>query len=159
MKTYFDGSLKNEHKVLVKNVENRGLQQWTVFDDVVANSAGSDEEPSKIFDVYQEGSVLFIGQQFYLINKIGSCWDSEDSRGKFKMCIDTIYSSYALSTQMNFDSVYVYQKEYSQPDLTDSLYFNYYISLPKGLLIRTEKLRLTDTIYVEKIVSILDTEK
>lgn len=153
-RAFFDGSPVNSQKVIIKKLNNREAQQWMVFNDLGSENLSLEDEPNKIFDVYQKGNVLFIGEQFYLINKMGFCWDAEDQRGKFQMCIDSIYSRFPLSANLVFDSVYSYKKNYYQSEMTDSISYNYYISIPDGLLVRTDKLRLLDTVYVEKIVSI-----
>jgi sodium-dependent phosphate cotransporter len=74
--------------------------------------SGTAEEPSLIYPVLIKNNILFINEEMYFFNKPGFCWDGENAMGKYKMCIDEILPSLALSPKLQFDSVYVYSRTY-----------------------------------------------
>lgn len=68
--------------------------------------------PSKIYPLYYRDNVLFAQGKMLLFSKPGFCWDGEDALGKYKVCIDSIMSSYPVLPDVTIDSVYLYTLQY-----------------------------------------------
>lgn len=119
--------------VIAKFIGNRRLPE--LLEPTVPES-----NRNNIQNIYRNNNILFIDNSFFMINQPGFCWDDDKGFGKFRVCIDNILPSYTLNPSLEFDSVYVYKKEYYDPSALDSISYRMFISMPSNLLILTEKL-------------------
>ncbi|MCA6074372.1 Na/Pi symporter [Fulvivirga sedimenti] len=132
--TVWQDGRESEKSVLAK-VNRKGKERiWGM------NITGNEGAQSNIYDIYRDNNIIFINNNFFLINKPGFCWDDEKNRGKFKMCIEEILDEVRINENMTVDSVLIIKKEYYQPEALDSITFKYYLSASEKLLIRTEKM-------------------
>lgn len=100
------------------------------------------EQPALIFPVYVKNNSLFIGNDMYLFNKPGFCWDGEDSQGKYKACVEDVVNGMRL-TALTFDSVYVYSLQYVNSTTPKR---KIYISSTYQVILRHEILSPLDTV-------------
>lgn len=98
-----------ENKVVSKI--NRATQngQWIELSNTEPTSLYT---PSKIYPIYYRDNVLFVKGKMLLFSKPGFCWDGEDAVGKYKLCIDSVMSSYNVLPDATVDSVYIYSLRY-----------------------------------------------
>ncbi|MCU0368688.1 MAG: Na/Pi symporter, partial [Cyclobacteriaceae bacterium] len=89
--------------------------------------------------VFRRKNLMLINSEFFEFNKPGFCRDEEDVNGKFKTCIREIMPTYNVSAMLRVDSVYVFEKEWYQPQRVDSTTIRIYISAKENLLIKKEK--------------------
>lgn len=134
---------------VVTNVNKRTqMGEWTTFKGAEKKSG---EEPAIIYPVSIKNTTLFVGDQMFLFNRPGFCWDGENTLGQYKACIDKILpsASFANST---FDSVFVYTLKYKHT--SDSISHRYYLSAPFKITLQHEVVSASDRIDVlEKLVS------
>jgi solute carrier family 34 (sodium-dependent phosphate cotransporter) len=108
----------------------------------------TEQEPSLIHPVYVKNATLFVGDQMFLFNRPGFCWDGEDRLGKYRVCIDQVLPQMALA-DTSFDSVYVYKQHYmegggARPD------HRYYYSAAYKILLQHEELVAPDSAVVRE---------
>ena len=108
----------------------------------------TDQEPSLIYPVYVKNATLFVGDQMFLFNRPGFCWDGEDGQGKYRVCIDQVLPQMAVA-DISFDSVYVYKQHYVEgreprPD------HRYYYSAAHKILLQHEELITPDSAVVRE---------
>ena len=72
----------------------------------------------------------------YFFDKPGFCWNGESAKGKYRICIDTVYSSFKLSTDLTFDSVYVYKQRFYES--ADSSIVRYFVSSIYPIVVKKE---------------------
>ncbi|MDN4165729.1 Na/Pi symporter [Cytophagales bacterium LB-30] len=150
VRSYADKKTDTTFAIFKSDQEER-LKKWVVY----ANLEGSDpkEEPSNIYEIYQKGNVLFIQDKYFLLNKVGSCWDGEDALGRYKMCVDTILPQYRVQ-QLQFDSVWQYTKHYANAPLADSVQVQYWVSRSEQMVLQIEKTdKQGSVLYQEQINS------
>jgi sodium-dependent phosphate cotransporter len=99
-----------------------------------------ESENNNIQNIYRNNNILFIDKAFFMINQPGFCWDDDKGRGKFRVCIDEIIPSFSFNNTEQYDSVYVFKKEFYDPTPLDSISYRFLISVPANLMILTEKL-------------------
>lgn len=105
-----------------------------------------------VYQAYRNKNILFFNQSFFMVNRPGYCWDNESQDGKYKMCISKIIPTVNID-DMELTDVYVYTKNYYQPSVVDSVSYRYYVSIPKMVLVKKEKLSKTgEIIYKEELV-------
>ncbi|MEQ1588037.1 MAG: Na/Pi symporter [Cyclobacteriaceae bacterium] len=126
----------NTYKVVVKTYQNQPLSNWMVYDHAGENQI----EPSQVLSVYRRKNILIINNELFELNKPGFCRDSEDEHGKFRTCIIQLISELKLSPSLSVDSVYIFEKNWYQPNLVDSTRMRLYISASLNLLVKKEKL-------------------
>ncbi len=127
---------KNFYKLVVKTYHNQPLSNWMIYD--YNNEPKAD--PAKILSVYKRNNVLIINNELFELHKLGFCRDGEDEFGKYKNCIIQIVPKLILSPSLSADSVYIFEKEWYQPDRVDSTIARLYISATLNLLVRKETL-------------------
>jgi sodium-dependent phosphate cotransporter len=108
----------------------------------------TEQEPSLIYPVYVKNATLFVGDQMFLFNRPGFCWDGEDGQGKYRVCIDQVLPHMAVA-DISFDSVYVYKQHYvegreARPD------HRYYYSAAHKILLQHEELITPDSAVVRE---------
>jgi solute carrier family 34 (sodium-dependent phosphate cotransporter) len=121
---------------------------WLVFDGKYPES----DHPSVIYPVSWKNTALFIGNDMYLFNKAGYCWDGEDTRGKYQTCVGEVLQKFTVSG-LSFDSVYVFQRKYRAEN--DSIHRIYLSSHHKILLARDVSLR-DSVIRKEEIILFME---
>jgi solute carrier family 34 (sodium-dependent phosphate cotransporter) len=67
----------------------------------------SMEVPSKIYPIYFKDNVLFLKGGLIMFNKPGFCWDGENEKGKYSICIESTLNAYEVLPNVSIDSVYV----------------------------------------------------
>lgn len=133
------------YKMVVKTYQNQPLSNWMVYDHADANQVA----PSQIVSVYRRKNILIINNELFELNKPGFCRDSEDEHGKLKTCIIEILPVLTLSQSLSVDSVYVFEKNWYQPDRVDSTIMRLYISTTLNLLVKKEKINNQGTILTQ----------
>jgi hypothetical protein len=116
-----------------------------VYDHADANQVA----PSQIVSVYRRKNILIINNELFELNKPGFCRDSEDEHGKLKTCIIEVLPVLTLSPSLSVDSVYVFEKNWYQPDRVDSTIMRFYISTTLNLLVKKEKINNQGTILTQ----------
>ena len=133
------------YKMVVKTYQNQPLSNWMVYDHADANQVA----PSQIVSVYRRKNILIINNELFELNKPGFCRDSEDENGKIKTCIIQILPVLTLSPSLSVDSVYVFEKNWYQPDRVDSTSMRLYISTTLNLLVKKEKINNQGTVLTQ----------
>lgn len=128
----FKAGLETSHYRIVSRVDYaRGTGEWIKYGGL---SASLDEKPELIYPIHIKTNSLFIGDDIYLLNKPGFCWDGEDTNGKFEACVSEIVEK-RVDAQ-NFDSVFVFDIRYSNEQ---NAAFNYTISVAAPEMIVLER--------------------
>ena len=94
----------------------------------------------KVAAVYRKKNLLIINNELFELNKVGFCRDGEDEGGKFKACILEILPRLQLSQSLSADSVFVFEKQFYQPDKSDSVTTRLFVSAAENLLVKKELL-------------------
>lgn len=133
-RTNFIKQTKEKYRIISKmnTVTNTG--EWLTFN---SDTMERDAEPDQIISVYKKNNILFINNEMHMFNKPGFCWDGENNKGKYQSCIETILRELVLS-DLTFDSVYVFQRHFYTPLLSDSSSVRYYISVNYPLILKRE---------------------
>ncbi len=126
---------KKSYKLIAKTYQNQPVSNWMIYD-----SATDQTEPTEILSVYRRKNILIINNELYELNKPGFCRDGEDDKGKFQSCILKIIPSLSLTSTLTVDSVYVFEKNWDQPERVDSTSTRLYISSALNLLVKKEKI-------------------
>jgi sodium-dependent phosphate cotransporter len=121
---------------------------WLVFEGKYPES----DHPSVIYPVSWKNTAFFIGNDMYLFNKPGYCWDGEDTRGKYQTCVGEVLQKFTVSG-LSFDSVYVFHRKYRVEN--DSIHRIYLSSHHKILLARDVSLR-DSVIRKEEIILFME---
>ncbi len=141
---------KTTSLIIAKIDKNLNLPGWMVSNDQ------SGINPN-IQTIYRNKNILFIDNSFFIINSPESCWDDDSGMEKSRICVEEILPSYQTGSGLSFDSVYLYRKNFYNPSVMDSSYFQYYISVPSKLLLRKEKLDKNDRVVrSETLISITE---
>jgi sodium-dependent phosphate cotransporter len=121
--------------------------EWITFDGAEKKSG---EEPLIIYPVTEKNPTLFIGDQMFLFNRPGFCWDGENKFGRYKACVDKILPSSSFANR-TFDSVFVFKLNYVLT--ADSISHLYYMSAPFKITLQHEIVSGNQTEILEKLVS------
>lgn len=105
--------------VTLKQPSGNKSGEWLMY-------RSAENAPEEIIVVYRRNNMLMINKEMFLFNKTGYCWDGENAQGKYKCCVETILPSFSVSKGPEFDSVYVFRREYYQAP--DSVIQRLYIS-------------------------------
>ncbi|MBX2915139.1 MAG: Na/Pi symporter [Cyclobacteriaceae bacterium] len=100
----------------------------------------TDAEPHKILTSYRRNNVLIINNELFELNRPGFCRDSEDEHGKYRYCILEVLPSLPLTPTLVADSVFVFEKQWYQPERVDSARLKVYVSAALNLIVKKEKL-------------------
>ncbi|MGC3948289.1 MAG: Na/Pi symporter [Chryseolinea sp.] len=110
---------------------------------------GIDTEPTLIYPISGRSATLFVGKQMFQFTRPGFCWDGEDEFGKYRSCIEKVERHYPAAGQ-NFDSVYVYLREYAQSRVhkvmmtaREKVILQQEISGPEGIILREQLVSIT----------------
>jgi solute carrier family 34 (sodium-dependent phosphate cotransporter) len=90
------------NKVVLKINKNTKTGEWIEYrsDSVETNT------PYKIYPLYFKNNVLFVKGGMIMFAKPGFCWDGENEKGKYQICVETIHQNFMLPTGDAIDSVY-----------------------------------------------------
>jgi len=80
--------------------------EWIEYDSSNTSATGTNY---KVYPLYFRNNVLFLKGGMMMFSKPGFCWDGENERGKYKVCIESTLGSYEVTQNMSVDSVYVYR--------------------------------------------------
>jgi sodium-dependent phosphate cotransporter len=119
----------SHYRIVSKTQRHTHIGEWIVYSDSLS------ADPALIYQVYRKNNILFIKKEMFMFTRPGFCWDSENTKGKYEMCIDTVLSDFQPAPGLRFDSVYVYRQHFSTPD---SLVKKYYISPLFPVILRKE---------------------
>ncbi len=121
------------YRIVSRTNTRNNAGEWTKFE---GKESDANEEPSLIYPVYVKNNSLFIGDQIFLLNKPGFCWDGEDDFGKYKACIEKVISRYQISTY-TFDSVFVCNLKYVNSEV-DCLISKIYLSANDKIILKRQ---------------------
>jgi solute carrier family 34 (sodium-dependent phosphate cotransporter) len=127
-----NGEVSNGYRIVATTNTRIKTGEWIRYEGIKGES---NEEPSLIYPVSVKNNTLFIGDQMFLFNKPGFCWDGEDEKGKFQSCVENILHTFKIANT-TFDSVFVFQKTYNNP--TDTIIHKSYISAPYKIQLQQE---------------------
>ena len=82
---------------------------------------------------------MMINSELFEFTKPGFCRDEEDENGKYKSCLIEIIPTMQVNPSLDFDSVYVFEKQWYQPERVDSTTMRIYISASQNLMVKKEK--------------------
>jgi sodium-dependent phosphate cotransporter len=128
------------YSLISKTYLNQPISNWS---QIESPQEGSD---LNVMEIYRRKKLFLLNNELFELNKPGFCHDGEDQFGKFKICIDKILPSLSLSPELSFDSVFVFEKQWYQPELVDSITQKIYISANQNLLIKKELYNSRDKI-------------
>jgi ribosome biogenesis GTPase A len=144
------GTKKSYHIISKMNTVTQS-GEWLTFSSYDPNAPS---EPDQIFAVYKKNNILFINKEMYMFNQPGYCWDGQNSNGKYQSCIDDIIPHLSVR-HGTYDSVYVYNRKFYDPVLSDSISLRYYISVYYPLILKKEILdKQGSTIIVEELTKL-----
>lgn len=124
------------------------MGEWTIYEGA-EKKAG--EEPVIIYPVSLKNTTFFVGNEMYLFNKPGFCWDGENKLGQYKACVDRILPKANFANQV-FDSVFVFKLNYA--NASDSISHLYFMSAPFKITLQHEIVSGSNqTEILEKLVS------
>lgn len=138
-----------EYTVITKSYGNKRFAEWQLsgFEDAGDNLG-------LVNTVYRRKNVLFYNNDVYLINNPGYCWDDQDGDEKLNVCIIEIIPTYTIKAGQVIDSVYVYEKNYYNLALVDSVKTRQYLSPVQNLIVKTEKIDKTGRlIFKEELLN------
>ena len=121
--------------LLTKKYLNQPINNWIQYE----NSDKLRLDSLMTQTVYRRKNLMLIDNELFELNKPGFCRDEEDEHGKFKTCIREILPIMAVSPSLSVDSVYVFEKEWYEPQRVDSTTVKIYVSAKENLLLKTEK--------------------
>lgn len=107
--------------------------------------------PTKIRPVHFRNNVLFVEQDVYMFTKPGFCWDGEDDRGKYRLCIDSILPTFSVNDHEVVDSVYVYRLTYYSDSTKRTK--EIYLSPLTPLILKEVTNDSSATVLVKRIIS------
>lgn len=126
------GRPDSTYTIICKTYRNQSMSSWQLNDPVT-------NEPRQMMSVYRRQNVLFINNELYELNRPGFCRDGEDRNGTYRLCIREVLPRWELNPTLAFDSVYVFEKTYSQR--SDSLVNVQYLSAASSLMVKQEVLK------------------
>ncbi len=127
------GKPKTQFTLIVKKIGGNQLSSWASSDN-----QNDIEGAIKVAAVYRKKNLLIINNELFELNKVGFCRDGEDEGGKFKTCILEILPQIQLSQSLSADSIFVFEKQFYQPDKFDSVTTRLFVSATENLLVKKE---------------------
>lgn len=124
------------YSIVSKTYPHHSISNLSVYD----RAPQANATPHKILTVYRRNNVLIINNDLYELNRAGFCRDAEDEHGKYNICITQVIPSLTLAPNLKADSVFVFEKQWYQPERTDSARVRLYISAILNLPVKKEKL-------------------
>ncbi|MCK6618054.1 MAG: Na/Pi symporter [Cyclobacteriaceae bacterium] len=131
--------------VTLKQPSGNKSGEWLMY-------RSADNAPEEIIVIYRRNNMLMINKEMFLFNKPGYCWDGENKLGKYECCVEAILPSFSTASNLTFDSVYVFNRQYYQAP--DSAIQRLYISRDYPAILKYTSQtgnRITET---EEVVSI-----
>lgn len=142
---------KQFYTIINKTYLNQPITSWIQYD--LAEDSSSD--PINVHIVYRRKKLLLLNNDLFELNKPGFCRDGEDGNGKFKTCIREILPVLTLSSSLSLDSVYVFERNWYQPERVDSTSMAFYISASQNFLVKTEMIGSHgDLLWKEELATI-----
>ncbi|MBX2897631.1 MAG: Na/Pi symporter [Cyclobacteriaceae bacterium] len=123
----------NTYKIVSKTYPNHTT-------NLLISEPVNDADPNKILTVYRRNNLLIINNELFELNRTGFCRDAEDEHGKYRYCIVEVLPSLTLTPEFSADSVFVFEKQWYQPELVDSARLKVYVSATLNLIVKKEKL-------------------
>ncbi len=120
--------------IINKIYTNQPISNWIPFEPTQKTEA----DPIKTQSVYRRKNLLLINNELFELNKPDFCRDGEDEYGKFKTCVREILPALTLNSSLTYDSVYVFDRTWYQPERVDSTMMVIYISALKNGLLKKE---------------------
>jgi hypothetical protein len=96
--------------------------------------------------------MLLIGKQMFLFNQIGFCWDGQDTKAQQSTCVESVRRKLELSTELSFDSVYVFREKFIAE--ADTIVRRMYISKGLPLILKKESSKNGVPIESERVIAL-----
>lgn len=126
---------KNEARnirIVIRQNRNALSGAWVLYD---RNSG----DPARLVPVMKRENTVFIGNQFWIIGKPGTCWSGSDSLGNFVRCVEKFLPQMETRAAFRIDSVYVIREDRIRPG--DTLIHRYYLNPAYPLMVEEERVR------------------
>ncbi|MCC6835554.1 MAG: Na/Pi cotransporter family protein [Cytophagales bacterium] len=120
--------------------------------------AATDEDLSQILTVYRRNNLLIINNELFELNRSGFCRDAEDDYGKYKNCILHVVPTLTLAPGLAADSVFVFEKQWYQPERVDSTRVRLYVSAALNLVVKKEKVDVAGRIIEQEFLIALQSK-
>jgi len=127
---------KKSFTIINKTFLNQPITSWIQYEP----KQSMERDASKIHTSYRRKNLFLLNNELFELNKPGFCRDDEDANGKFKTCIREILPKLTLSTTLAFDSVYVFERTWYQPERVDSTTLKIYISAKQNVMAKRERI-------------------
>jgi solute carrier family 34 (sodium-dependent phosphate cotransporter) len=127
------GSAKTTYTLIVKKFTGNQLRGW-----VSTDNEKEIEGTIRVASVYRKKNLLIINNELFELNKEGFCRDGEDEKGKYKTCILEILPRLQINATLSADSIFVFEKQFYEPEKVDSITTRSYISAMENLLVKKE---------------------
>jgi solute carrier family 34 (sodium-dependent phosphate cotransporter) len=124
---------KKQFTVIIKKFTGNQLSGWASTDN-----EKEMEGSIKVASVYRKKNLLIINNELFELNKAGFCRDGEDEKGKYKTCILEILPRLQINSILSADSIFVFEKQFYEPEKFDSITTRSYISAKENLLVKKE---------------------
>lgn len=126
-------NVKTTYTLIVKKFTGNQLRGWA------SNENEKEMEGAiRVASVYRKKNLLIINNELFELNKEGFCRDGEDEKGKYKTCILEILPRLQLNSTLFADSIFVFEKQFYEPEKFDSITMRSYISAKENLLVKKE---------------------
>jgi solute carrier family 34 (sodium-dependent phosphate cotransporter) len=126
-------SAKTTYTLIVKKFTGNQLRGWASTEN-----EREMEGAIRVASVYRKKNLLIINNELFELNKEGFCRDGEDEKGKYKTCILEILPHLQVSPALSVDSIFVFEKQFYEPEKVDSITMRSYISAKENLLVKKE---------------------
>jgi len=120
--------------------------------------AAIDEDLSQILTVYRRNNLLIINNELFELNRSGFCRDAEDDYGKYKNCILRVVPTLTLVPGLAADSVFVFEKQWYQPERVDSTRVRLYVSAALNLVVKKEKVDVAGRVIEQEFLIALQSK-
>ncbi len=128
-----EASQKKQFTVIIKKFTGNQLSSWASTDN-----EKEMEGSIRVASVYRKKNLLIINNELFELNKAGFCRDGEDEKGKYKTCILEILPRLQINSILSADSIFVFEKQFYEPEKFDSITTRSYISAKENLLVKKE---------------------
>lgn len=143
-----EGNKVGYYRIVARTNTRNNTGEWMKLE---GEQKRLNEEPSVIYPVYSKNNSVFVGDQIYLLNKPGFCWDGEDMKGTYKACIEQIIPKLQVSSY-TFDSVFVCSLDYVNA-IHDSTRSRVYLTAADKVIVKREVISKSDSIvFKEEVV-------
>jgi sodium-dependent phosphate cotransporter len=143
-KTELASGRESTYRIVSKQQLANQSGEWLVY-------KRNAPDPDEIFPVYKKNNILFVNKEMIPFREKGYCWDGENAEGKYQLCVKDILSIYTTSTDLKFDSVYVYsQQYYNSPDSVGS---TIYVSTLYPVILKTIRTEGHEVVEIREITS------